>query len=414
MSNQASSSFNLHNRPLPSPPTHFDDPEQVHYTGPFCPSPFELLYLVNTGEHDEALQFGMAASPVHRITVDGLIRLQEQRAALDRVIQKTNTYSANLAYNATAGAAGGLVLQGPVTVPSPPAYSHDNNAPNMPNATGTVSEDVCDADPNSPEFWRAQAAYAEWIRNAAELACHLFEPEPQPPFIPLNNSPPPLQVLPPLSIPTPQVPLVTTPPTMDPSSSNAFPLLNQIVPPCTPHPSASEPPLLQIQVPRPSNPIWRASTPPRFRDATTVTPPPWYRSVPTVQSTPFSNPSELPLPRTDIPLNPSLANRRAMLIPPRTLICNPTTRSVWDDKDLKEASSSEPSSSPTNSDDMTNEVYEYLSALTAAPGHLSRDCHLKQRSKRIARNHTSQRQSSPGDDIYGGDPDTELYGDGEQ
>uniref|UniRef100_A0A0W0FUG2 Uncharacterized protein n=1 Tax=Moniliophthora roreri TaxID=221103 RepID=A0A0W0FUG2_MONRR len=47
------------------------------------------------------------------------------------------------------------------------------------------------------------------------------------------------------------------------------------------------------------------------------------------------------------------------------LIRDPTARSVWDDEDLDEASSSEPSSSPTNSDDMTDEVYEYLSALCA-------------------------------------------------
>ncbi|ESK82045.1 hypothetical protein Moror_13433, partial [Moniliophthora roreri MCA 2997] len=137
---QQTTSSNLHNRPLPSPPVHTEDPDQVHYTGPFCPSPFELLYLVNTGDHDDALRLGTEASPVHRITIDGLIRLREQRAALDRIIQETNTYSANLAYNATAGAAGGLVLQGPVTVPCPPAYSHDDDAPNASNAAGTVPE----------------------------------------------------------------------------------------------------------------------------------------------------------------------------------------------------------------------------------------------------------------------------------
>uniref|UniRef100_A0A0W0F776 Uncharacterized protein n=1 Tax=Moniliophthora roreri TaxID=221103 RepID=A0A0W0F776_MONRR len=83
------------------------------------------------------------------------------------------------------------------------------------------------------------------------------------------------------------------------------------------------------------------------------------------QSIPFSNPSELHIPVTDIPLNPSLTNWRATPIPSRTLIRDPTTWSVWDDEDLEEASSSEPSSSPTNSNDMTDEVYEYLSALCA-------------------------------------------------
>ncbi|ESK81336.1 hypothetical protein Moror_16718 [Moniliophthora roreri MCA 2997] len=58
-------------------------------------------------------------------------------------------------------------------------------------------------------------------------------------------------------------------------------------------------------------------------------------------------------------------NWRPMLVPPRMLIRDPTMRSVWDNEDLKEASSSEPSSSPTNSEDMTDKVYEYLSALCA-------------------------------------------------
>ncbi|ESK82041.1 hypothetical protein Moror_13434 [Moniliophthora roreri MCA 2997] len=132
-----------------------------------------------------------------------------------------------------------------------------------------------------------------------------------------------------------------------------------------PPPSASELQPLAIQAPRPSNPIWRASTPPRFRDATTVTPPPRYRSVLTAPSTPISNPSGLLLPPTEIPPNQSLANHQSTPIPPRTLIRDPTTRSVWDDEDLEEASSSEPSSSPTNSDDMTDEVFEYLCALCA-------------------------------------------------
>ncbi|ESK89216.1 hypothetical protein Moror_5164 [Moniliophthora roreri MCA 2997] len=175
MSNYGSSSSNLHSRPLPSPPTGVEDSKRVHYTGPFAPSPFELLYLVNTGEHDDALRLGMAASPIHRITIDGLICLQEQRAALDRIVQETNTYSANLAYNATAGAAGGLVLQGPIMVPSPPAYSYNDNPRNAPDTVGSLPKNICNANPNSPEFWMAHAAYAKRIRNTAQLACEQFE-----------------------------------------------------------------------------------------------------------------------------------------------------------------------------------------------------------------------------------------------
>ncbi|ESK82533.1 hypothetical protein Moror_14378 [Moniliophthora roreri MCA 2997] len=84
-----------------------------------------------------------------------------------------------------------------------------------------------------------------------------------------------------------------------------------------------------------------------------------------VSSTPIFNPSESLLPLTKPPQNPSLTNWRPTLVPSQTLIRDLTTRSVWDNEDLKEASSSEPSSSLTNSDDMTDEVYEFLSALFA-------------------------------------------------
>ncbi|ESK91525.1 hypothetical protein Moror_2601 [Moniliophthora roreri MCA 2997] len=74
----APTAFNLHSRPLSlrpvssctSSPVHS---KNVYYTGPFSPSPFELLYLVNTSEHNEALQRGTVASPILRITIDGSI-----------------------------------------------------------------------------------------------------------------------------------------------------------------------------------------------------------------------------------------------------------------------------------------------------------------------------------------------------
>ncbi|ESK81847.1 hypothetical protein Moror_9631 [Moniliophthora roreri MCA 2997] len=177
-------SSNLHSRPLPLVPAgpaaedaHYSD--NVHYTGLFRPSSFELLYLVNTGEHNDALQRAAVASPVLQITLDGLIHLREQHAALNQIAQETNVYSANLAFNATAGVAGGLVLEGLMMVPLPPVLERRDD-PQMSNAnTGAIPSDVCDADPNSPEFWVAQCAYAERIQNAAQLACEQIQRLPQ-------------------------------------------------------------------------------------------------------------------------------------------------------------------------------------------------------------------------------------------
>ncbi|ESK82719.1 hypothetical protein Moror_5686 [Moniliophthora roreri MCA 2997] len=328
------------------------------------PPPFELLYLVNTGEHNDALRLGTAASPVHRITINGLIRLQEQHATLDRIVQETNTYSANLVYNTMAGAAGGLVLQGPITVPSPRTFAMQIQTvqnfgwhmQHTPNKFETLPNWHVNNSNESPPSSHPALVYLG----------HLIELDNEIPFIPTDQSPLPLQVLLPLSTLTPQVPLATTtPPMTDPSLSNISLPQNPEVPQCMPPPSASEPHPLQIQAPRLSNPIWRVSTPPAFRDATIATPPPQYHSVLTESSTPISNHLELSMPTTDTPPNLSLTNQRPTPIPPRMLIRDLTTRSVWDDNDLVEASSSEPSSSPTNSDNMTNEVYEYLSALCA-------------------------------------------------
>uniref|UniRef100_A0A0W0ETR3 Putative reverse transcriptase-rnase h-integrase n=1 Tax=Moniliophthora roreri TaxID=221103 RepID=A0A0W0ETR3_MONRR len=139
---------------------------------------------------------------------------------------------------------------------------------------------------------------------------HLIEPDQIIPFIPeTNQSPPPLQVLPPSSIPTLQAPpVMMTPLMMDLSLSSTFPPLNQEAPLSMPPPSESKPRPLLIQVPRPSNLIWRVSTPQEYRNVTTVTSLPRYCSMQTVSSTPIFNPSESLLPLTEPPQNPSLAN----------------------------------------------------------------------------------------------------------
>ncbi|KAI3595117.1 hypothetical protein WG66_011254 [Moniliophthora roreri] len=194
---------------------------------------------------------------------------------------------------------------------------------------------------------------------------HLIEPDSQPPFIPTDESPPPLQVQLPLSTQTHQAPLVMPPPMMNPSLSSTSLHQNLEVPLSMLPLSASKPLPLPIQAPRATNPIWRISTPPESRDATTVTPPPQYCSMQTESSTPISNHSELFGPTTDRPPNPLLLNQRATPMPRRALIQDPTVQSVWDDDDLVEVSSNEPSSPPTSDDDMRDEVFEYLSALYA-------------------------------------------------
>ncbi|ESK81642.1 hypothetical protein Moror_3249 [Moniliophthora roreri MCA 2997] len=174
--NTLPSPSNLHLQPLPLVPAgstaedaHY--PDDIHYTSPFHPSPFELLYLVNTSEHDNALQRAAVASPILQITLDGLIHLWEQRATLNQIAQETNVYLANLAFNATAEAAGGLVLEGLMMVPLPPVLERCDDPQTSNTNTDAIPSDICNANPNSPEFWVAQCAYAEQIRNTAQLAC---------------------------------------------------------------------------------------------------------------------------------------------------------------------------------------------------------------------------------------------------
>ncbi|ESK91526.1 hypothetical protein Moror_2602 [Moniliophthora roreri MCA 2997] len=134
----------------------------------------------------------------------------------------------------------------------------------------------------------------------------------------LNPQAPPVTVIDPLSL------NISLPPTLEVHQS----MLDLLV--STPHP----PPIL---VPRPSNLIWRVSTPPEFRDVRIVTP--------------------LPHPIT--------SESEADASSPRQLQRDVTERSVWDNEVLKEALLREPSSTPNNNRDMTDEVHEYLSALCA-------------------------------------------------
>uniref|UniRef100_A0A0W0EU75 Uncharacterized protein n=1 Tax=Moniliophthora roreri TaxID=221103 RepID=A0A0W0EU75_MONRR len=175
MSNASSSSnsSSYHARCLPDPPSGaalFSD--DVTYSGPFNPSPFELLFLVNTGRHDDSLRNVIVGQPHLQFAVDGLICLRAQHASLNAIIEETNVYAANLAFNATAAGPTLLTLQGPMTVPS---FNIDfERAEHQPTTslpgTGPLSPDICNADPNNPVFLRAAETNRTRIQAAMELA----------------------------------------------------------------------------------------------------------------------------------------------------------------------------------------------------------------------------------------------------
>ncbi|KAI3605689.1 hypothetical protein WG66_011986 [Moniliophthora roreri] len=170
-SSSSNSSYSVCSLPdTPSRVTAFSD--DVTYSGPFHPSPFELLFLVNTGGHDDSLQNASVGQPHLQYAIDGLIRLRAQRVSLNAIIEETNVYVANLAFNAVAAGPTPLILQGPMTVPSlpPRSNSFEPQLPVSVSRSGSLSPDICNTDPNSPEFLQAATTYNARIRAAVELA----------------------------------------------------------------------------------------------------------------------------------------------------------------------------------------------------------------------------------------------------
>ncbi|ESK83608.1 hypothetical protein Moror_12047 [Moniliophthora roreri MCA 2997] len=170
----ASSTSSYHARGLPNPPPgtapQFSD--DITYIGPFNPSPFELLFLVNTGRHNDSLRNTSVGQPHLQYTIDSLIRLRAQRVSLNAIIEKTNVYVANLAFNATASRLNPLILQGPMTVPSLPTNSErvEHQLCTPLSGLGLFPVDICDTDPNDPTFLRAAETYCARIGAAVELA----------------------------------------------------------------------------------------------------------------------------------------------------------------------------------------------------------------------------------------------------
>uniref|UniRef100_A0A0W0G4P8 Uncharacterized protein n=1 Tax=Moniliophthora roreri TaxID=221103 RepID=A0A0W0G4P8_MONRR len=101
-SSSSTGSYHAHSMPVPPSGTgpHYTD--DITYTRPFHPSPFELLFLVNTGGHNDALQNASMGQPHLQFAIDSLIRLRAQHASLNAIIEETNVYAANLTFNATA------------------------------------------------------------------------------------------------------------------------------------------------------------------------------------------------------------------------------------------------------------------------------------------------------------------------
>ncbi|ESK84294.1 hypothetical protein Moror_3745 [Moniliophthora roreri MCA 2997] len=132
---------------LPNTPSGTDRrySNNITYTEPFNPSPFELLFLVNTAGHDNALRNASLGQPHLQFAVDGLIHLWAQCASLNAIIEETNVYVANLAFNATA------------SKPSFPINSErlECELHTQLYRLGPLPTDICNTNPNDPAFIRA-------------------------------------------------------------------------------------------------------------------------------------------------------------------------------------------------------------------------------------------------------------------
>uniref|UniRef100_A0A0W0FR61 Uncharacterized protein n=1 Tax=Moniliophthora roreri TaxID=221103 RepID=A0A0W0FR61_MONRR len=149
---------------------HFND--DIMYSRPFNPSPFELLFMVNTRGHNDALRNMSMGQPHLQFAVDGLIRLQAQHASLNAIIEETNVYLANLAFNATASGPTPLRVEGPITVPSFPVNPErlEFHLRCQLSGLGPLPTDVCDANLNDPVFLQAAETYRARIGAALELS----------------------------------------------------------------------------------------------------------------------------------------------------------------------------------------------------------------------------------------------------
>uniref|UniRef100_A0A0W0FAH4 Chromo domain-containing protein n=1 Tax=Moniliophthora roreri TaxID=221103 RepID=A0A0W0FAH4_MONRR len=153
--NKLTSSYSVCSLPdTPSGTTAFSD--DITYSGPFNPSPFELLFLVNTSGHDDVLRNASVGQP-H--------------------------------------------LHGIGTRPSDLTGAHDSS----------LSPDICDSDPNSPEFLWVATTYNTRIQAAVELACDQYD------FCPHHIRTEP--VLPRLANPSPVVPKLEPPSSPSPIKS---------------------------------------------------------------------------------------------------------------------------------------------------------------------------------------------------
>ncbi|ESK90869.1 hypothetical protein Moror_16507 [Moniliophthora roreri MCA 2997] len=191
----------------PSGTTSFSN--DITYSGPFNPSPFKLLFLVNTGGHNDSLRNMSVGQPHLQYAIDSLIRLRAQCVSLNAIIEETNVYVANLAFNATASGPTLLILQGPMTVLPFPTNSEriERQLPTSVSRLGPLASDICDTDPNNPTFLRAAATYRARIRAAVELALDQHE------FCPRHSGTEP--VLSRMANPAPMVPKLEPPTNVD-------------------------------------------------------------------------------------------------------------------------------------------------------------------------------------------------------
>ncbi|ESK81732.1 hypothetical protein Moror_11566 [Moniliophthora roreri MCA 2997] len=196
-SSSSTGSYHAHGMPVPPSGTgpHYTD--DITYTRPFHPSPFELLFLVNTRGHNNALQNASMGQPHLQFAIDSLIRLRAQRASLNAIIEETNVYAANLTFNAT--------------VPSPQTFVTQIQM------IQHSYEQQRRTEQGLGQLWSLPSIRTNFVSVVLEQSLFYLGRLVPPPWSP-SLSPPPL-LIPPPGLPIPQQPPVMIPPQSMPSPS---------------------------------------------------------------------------------------------------------------------------------------------------------------------------------------------------
>ncbi|ESK93074.1 hypothetical protein Moror_8886 [Moniliophthora roreri MCA 2997] len=333
-SSSSTGDYHAHGMPIPPSGTGLHYNNDITYTGPFNPSPFKHLFLVNTGEHDNALR-NMAMGQLHlQFTVDSLIRLQAQCASLNVIIEETNVYAANLAFNATASRPNPLQVEGPMTVPSFPVPSPRTFATQIQMIQHSY-EQQRRTEPGSGQLWSLPTIRMTFAPVVPEQSLFYLGRLIPPPWSP-TDSPLPL-LIPLFNSHTRQQPPAVTPPPFTPSPS----VLLQHLPL----------PMLNLSLSLHQHPL--PSTPSTLM--TNLLPPPQYLSWQTENLTPPSSVSKM----QSEPTQEYRSIQDHLPTPHLPTTTSTTSASVWDDENVSETTEE------IERRATIEEVHEFLCALCA-------------------------------------------------